>query len=111
MAGGLQPAQLSDTGLFTNPVHVLDISVVLPSILLTAIALLKRWRIAYLLVPSLLTFTVLMNITIAFLMFFIGYKDQKINTPLISNMVLLCAVGLILLKTYLGLLTKYMKTP
>lgn len=61
------PASVNETGLFTNAVHVLDLSVVLPGIFLTGIFLVKGKFMGYLLAPAVLTFFILMDITIAVL--------------------------------------------
>ncbi|MGN6490959.1 MAG: hypothetical protein ACTHLE_03105 [Agriterribacter sp.] len=107
---GSQPAQLADNGLFTNPVHVLDLSVVLPAFFLTAMALLTQQRVAYLLASSLLCFTALMNVTITFLLFFMQYNKPQSSAALLFNMLLLSAISIILLKMHLSMVTKYCKT-
>lgn len=61
------PKTITDAGLFTNPVHVLDLSVLLPGIFITGILLYKQKPIAYFLSPVLLTFIFLMDMTIAIL--------------------------------------------
>ncbi|MEQ8424523.1 MAG: hypothetical protein RIA63_07420 [Cyclobacteriaceae bacterium] len=58
------PKSLSDTGLLTNPVHVLDLSIVLPGIFIAGITLLGRKRIGFFLAPVVLTFFILMDVTI-----------------------------------------------
>jgi hypothetical protein len=61
------PATITEAGLITNPVHVLDLSVLLPGLIIIAILLLKRSPLGILLVPAALTFCLLMDITIAVL--------------------------------------------
>ncbi len=58
------PASLIEVGLFTNPVHVLDLAVFLPGLLIAGLLVLKRHPFGFSLAPVFLTFTVLMNITI-----------------------------------------------
>lgn len=61
------PLSLTEVGLFTNPVHVIDLSVILPGIFLTGIFLLRRMSFGFILAPVILTFFILMDITIGFL--------------------------------------------
>lgn len=63
VSGGI-PRAVAQDGLTTNPVHVLDLSVVLPALVLGGVALLRKRPIGYLLTPILLTLAVLMSIAI-----------------------------------------------
>jgi len=63
VSGGIQRAVARD-GLVTNPVHVLDLSIVLPALAVGGVALLRRRPIGYLLTPILITLAVLMAIAI-----------------------------------------------
>lgn len=105
-----RPPMLEETGLFTNPVHVLDLSVVLPAFIITGVLLFSGNRAGYLLTPSLLTFMVLMNITIAALSIFMGYKQLEYSGALASNMGLLALISALLLRRHLKSLTTANKT-
>ncbi|HTJ51451.1 MAG TPA: hypothetical protein VL443_18455, partial [Cyclobacteriaceae bacterium] len=59
------PDELKETGLLTNPVHILDLSIILPAFLITGILILKKHNLGYLLAPVLLMFALLMDLTIA----------------------------------------------
>lgn len=61
---GTVPKSLQAVALFTNPVHVLDLSLVLPGVFMTGLLLWKKNQLGLLLAPILLTFFVLMDITI-----------------------------------------------
>ena len=58
------PKSLSDVGLTTNPIHVLDLSVFLPALFITSILLFRKKSLGFILAPVLLVFCILMNITI-----------------------------------------------
>ncbi|HEY3429782.1 MAG TPA: hypothetical protein VGK39_03830, partial [Cyclobacteriaceae bacterium] len=58
------PKILSDAGLPTNPVHVLDLAIVLPGIFLTGVLLIKNKALGLVFAPVALVFFVLMDITI-----------------------------------------------
>jgi hypothetical protein len=81
------PKGLTETGLVTNPVHVIDLSVILPGILITGILLLKRKPAGLLFAIIILTFFVLMNITIGWLAFIMRQKG------LVSNLFVTIIMG------------------
>jgi hypothetical protein len=62
--GGV-PTSIHETGLFTNPVYVLDLAILLPLVFIVGILTLKGNSFALNLAPVLLIFFILMNITIA----------------------------------------------
>ena len=95
------PASITEAGLITNPVHVLDLSVVLPGLMIVAILLLKRNPLGLVLVPAALTFCLLMDITIGVLI--VVTRSKGINTVLlfIVLMSVLALITLVLLVWYL----------
>jgi len=88
------PQILIETGLFTNPVHVLDLSVFLPGIFMTGVFLLRRNATAGYLAPAILVFFVLMDITIAFLIVLMENERTQLNFPLIIIMSFLALFSL-----------------
>jgi len=65
---GIEPADLGEAGLLTNPVHVLDLSLVLPAMFAVSILLLRRRALGYGLFAPLAFFSVLMALAIAAMM-------------------------------------------
>lgn len=61
------PETVVKAGLPTNPVHVIDLSLILPLFVITAILLFRNNRLGYILAPHLLIFSTLMDLTIAVL--------------------------------------------
>jgi len=61
LLAGRVPQSARDVGLPTNPVHVLDLSLLLPGLVITAILLLRRKRVAFLLAPALIAFLIFMS--------------------------------------------------
>ena len=57
---GVDPPGLQETGLVTNPVYVLDLSIVLPAMVVTGVRLVRRRSAGYVAAPILLVFNVLM---------------------------------------------------
>ena len=62
---GLAPASVMQFGLLTNPVHVLDLSVFLPALVLAGLFLLRRRPWGFVFAPALVIFTVFMALAIA----------------------------------------------
>lgn len=61
------PEGTREAGLFTNPVHVLDLSIFLPGTFMIGILALRRTLFSTVMAPALLTFFILMHLTIAVL--------------------------------------------
>lgn len=59
------PLSLQQVGLLTNPVHVLDLSIILPAFIIVSVLLIRKHALGYLFAPVLLVFAALMDITIA----------------------------------------------
>jgi hypothetical protein len=57
---GSIPKSVSDYDLLVNPVHVLDIGLVLPGLILTAVLLMKKHRLGYILAPIFLVFIIVL---------------------------------------------------
>jgi hypothetical protein len=57
---GVPPPSVVEAGLLTNPVHVLDLSLLLPALILSGISLLRRHPLGLALSPLLLGFAALM---------------------------------------------------
>ena len=62
--GNTPPASLTETALWTNPVHVLDLAFVLPAMIATGVLLRRGHPWALLLAPALLVFAVAMGVAI-----------------------------------------------
>jgi hypothetical protein len=95
------PQSLIDVGLPTNAVHVIDLSVLLPGMFITGVLLLKNSRIGILLAPILLSFFILMDITIGALTVFMYWKKIATSLAIAFIMGVLTIWSLILLIFYL----------
>jgi hypothetical protein len=62
---GVVPTSAADAGLPTNPVHVLDLSLLLPAHVATGVLLFRERDLGYVFAPVLLAFDVLMTLSIA----------------------------------------------
>lgn len=98
------PKALEEVGLLTNPVHVLDLSLFLPFIFITGRKLWRSQRFAILTSPSLLTFFILMNITIATLNEMMRPGTSGMPDALTIGMLLLTVLSLVFLFLYAKML-------
>ena len=92
------PTSIAENGLITNPVHALDLSVVLPGMVFVAILLLKRKPLGLLLSPTVLTFTILMDITIGLLVIVMKMKgiEADLSVAFIMGLLSLFTLGLLI---------------
>lgn len=94
------PESLVDVGLFTNGVHVIDLAVFLPAIFITGLFLLKRNPLGFILTPVLLSFFVLMDITIGALAIVMKTRGIESDSTLTIIMGVLSMISLGLLIWY-----------
>jgi len=101
------PMSLQENGLMTNPVHVLDFSLVLPGFIITSILLLRQHPIGYFFTPILLVFAALMDMTIAWLVVFMNLRGTTGDIALTAVFVIVAAICLMVLVIFL----RHMKKP
>ena len=95
------PESIKETGLLTNAVHVIDLSVFLPGVFITGVLLLKKKLAGYLMAPVLLSFFILMDITISVLILVMKQKGLDGNSVLIAMMGALAITSAGLLMWYI----------
>ena len=78
------PQSVVESGLLINPVHVLDIAICLPALLITGIALIKKRSIGFLLAPTMLIFCIFMALAIAAMVIVMKSKGLESNMVLFS---------------------------
>ncbi len=94
---GVPSITLREAGLFTNPVHVLDLAIFLPGFLLVAYLLKKGKSLGKLLIPYILGFCILMGINIAVLLVLMNTKKVGYLPWVSIFMILLSAITVFLL--------------
>lgn len=95
------PGSIIETGLFTNPVQVIDLSIVLPGFFLTAIFLIRKKSAGLLLLPGVLVFCILMDITIGWLTIVMKMKGVEAGYSITIIMSFLSVLSAVLLVWYL----------
>jgi hypothetical protein len=96
LVAGKIPQSVMENGLLTNPVHVLDLGLYLPAMIITVILLWRRRLLGYLLAIPLLVFSVLTGIGI--LAIFAVTSMRGMPTSLVVELVfaIIVAVSLVL---------------
>jgi hypothetical protein len=65
---GQTPASVTETGLSTNPIHVLDLCFLLPALVIAAVMLLRRKAIGFTLAPVLIVLLILISFEVITIM-------------------------------------------
>jgi hypothetical protein len=96
---GKIPPSVVENGLLTNPVHVLDLGLVLPALIITAILFWRRKLLGFFLAVPLLVFTILTGIGI--LAIFVVMSMKGMST---SQVVELLFAAIVLVSLVLSVL-------
>jgi hypothetical protein len=104
LGSGKAPKGVAELGLLTNPVHVLDLSFVLPANVIVAILLLRRKPVAFTIAPALLVFSTLMPVALVGMIVAMIFKGlSKDYAPAAIFAVMAAALAV--------LLARYLRTP
>jgi hypothetical protein len=90
---GTVPASVAEAGAATNPVHVIDLSVVLPLHVIAGVSLLRRRPLGFALAPIVLGFGVLMAASIAGLMVVMHHRGFPTSRAVFGGMCLVSAAS------------------
>jgi hypothetical protein len=97
---GATPKNIVEIGLLTNPVHALDLSVVLPGFIVVGVLLLRKKPLGLLLAPTVLVFMFLMDLTIGGLNIVMRARGLEASYILSAVMAGLALVSICLLALY-----------
>lgn len=64
LTGGYTPQSIIDNGLPTNPVHVLDLSILLPGLILTGVMILRGKPLGFVLAPTFFGYAAMLGLAI-----------------------------------------------
>jgi hypothetical protein len=99
MLNNTVPDTVINNKLLVNPVHVLDIAITLPGFVLTAILLLKKHKLGFVLAPILLVFIIIL--ALALIGMLVMLKVKGINDDISGSVIfgaLLIASAILLIK-------------
>jgi hypothetical protein len=103
------PKTVSDYNLLVNPVHVLDLSIALPGLALTAVLLMKKRRLGYILAPVLLVFLIILSIALAGMVMMAKARGIAEDMSIAVIFVVLAVISIVFLYLFLKNITKVEK--
>ena len=101
LATGGKPADLDKIGIWVNPVHVLDLALLLPGAFIIAVLLWRRRTLGLTLAVPLLVFFVLMGLAIIAMMILTAQKGFTFSLPQLVAMLVIIILSSATATTYL----------
>jgi len=98
---GKIPPSVRENGLLTNPVHVLDLGLLLPGMIITGVLLWRRKLLGYLLAIPLLVFNILTGTAILVIFLVMGIKEMPTSVGVEAFIAIIIVVSLVLSVLYL----------
>jgi hypothetical protein len=95
------PRSVSDYQLLVNPVHVMDMAIALPGLVIAALLLMRRRRLGYILAPAALVFTVVLAIALAGMVVMSKAKGVSEDISIAAIFIVLAVISGIFLETFL----------
>jgi hypothetical protein len=100
------PKSVSDYNLLINPVHVMDLSFVLPGLILTAVMLIKKHRTGLVLAPLFLVFIILLSLALITMAVMLNIRNISED----FSLVLIFGVLAVISTIYIYVLLRRMKS-
>jgi hypothetical protein len=98
---GTIPSSVSDYNLLVNPVHVLDMAVALPGLIIAALLLVRKRRLGYILAPIALVFTIILAIALTGMVLMVKAGGIGEDTSIAGIFVVLAVISTFLLVLFL----------
>jgi hypothetical protein len=107
LMNGTVPKSIGEAGLITNPVHVLDLAIVLPAMLVAGVSLARGRTLGFWLGPVLLAFGVVLDVALVAMVVSMRFQGVP-SSPAVA-----CAMAVMGLggATLLGLLLRALHRP
>ena len=96
LLSGKIPPSVTENGLLTNPVHVLDLGLLLPAMIITGVLLWRRRLLGYLLAIPLLVFSILTGIGILTTFLAMSRKGVPTSVGIEAFIAIIIVVSLVL---------------
>ena len=100
------PKSVSDYNLLVNPVHVIDIGIVLPALIITAILLIRKHRLGMVLTPAFLVFIIILTISLIAMVIMLKIKGINDETAVAGIFIILAIISTILLSLFMKSINK-----
>ncbi|XOV92243.1 MAG: hypothetical protein ACFHWX_18790 [Bacteroidota bacterium] len=101
------PTDIVDNYLIINPIHVLDMAIMLPGVFITGILLIKRHPIGILLTPFILVFTILLAMALVSMAIMLYIKGVNEDLSVAFIFVVLSMISAVLLVLFLTSLESF----
>ncbi len=95
------PKSVSDYKLLVNPVHVIDLSIALPGLIISSILLIKNKKFGYIFAPVFLVFTIILTIALAAMVYVVWLKGLNEDPSIAIIFMVLACISSSLLFLYL----------
>jgi hypothetical protein len=95
------PASVSDYGLLVNPVHVLDLAIALPGLIIAALWLMKKHRLGYILTPIFLVFIIILAVALIGMVVMLEYRGLSDDISVAVIFAVLAVVSALFLFVFL----------
>ena len=99
--GNTVPASVSDYGLLVNPVHVIDMALALPGLVITAFLLMKKKKLGYILTPVLMVFVVILAVALAAMVVMLKIKNISEDLSIAAIFIVLALISTAFLYVFL----------
>ena len=100
------PASVTGYNLLVNPVHVMDLSFVLPGLIIVSLLLIRKHRVGYIFVPVLLIFIVLLSMALSAMTIMLVLRNISADLSLAGIFGVLAIISFIFLIILLKRLKK-----
>jgi hypothetical protein len=87
LLSGATPRSVAEVNLPTNPVHVLDLSLLIPAVIVAAVLLVRRRPFGFVVAPVLLVFLLLMTAAVATMGFAMGASGTQVVVFLVPSVI------------------------
>ncbi|MBN2104908.1 hypothetical protein JW835_12780 [bacterium] len=100
------PETVSNYNLLVNPVHVLDMAIVLPGLVITAVLLMKKNRLGLVLTPVLLVFILILAVALAVMVIMMKIKGVSDDTSVAGIFTVIAVISTVILLIFLKSMKK-----
>lgn len=101
LISGNAPKGVIENNLLTNPIHVLDLAICLPLLVISGVFLIKKQTLGYLLAPAMLFFCLVMAVAIGAMVIVMLMKGTETDIVLSVIFVTLALISALFLLIYL----------
>ena len=99
------PKAVSDYKLLVNPVHVLDIAILLPGLIITAVFLMRKNNLGFIFTPIFLVFVTLLSIALVAMVIMLRIKSISEDFSVAVIFILLALISAIFLFVFIKRMT------